>query len=341
MRPYLAPFALLYAIGVQVRTASFRHGVLRTTKVKVPVISIGNITAGGTGKTPLTAFLAKRFSQDQKRVTILSRGYRGKVRGVEEVSDQGNAARFGDEPFWLAQELKGFARVFVGSNRVAAAQKAQETADVMIADDAFQHRYLARDFDLVVIDATEPIEHYFPLPWGQGRESFSSLQRAHAIVINKVNLASEPWLRKLRVLIRDHGRSQMPIFEVGYLIREIESLKSQERVGLSELAGQKILLVSGVGRPKAFEKLFGNFKINIVDHLIFPDHHLYTKNDLSAIERKAKQAQAQMIITTEKDAVKLTEWKPEIPVFMSRLELASVQLEELYETIRRHIFSRR
>lgn len=340
MRTYLAPFALLYAIGVQVRSSAFNRGVLRSTKVKVPVISIGNITAGGTGKTPLTALLAKRFAQDRKRVTILSRGYKGKVRGIEEVATSGNAAKYGDEPFWLAQELKGIARVFVGAKKVAAAQQAEETADVLIADDAFQHRYLARDFDLVIIDATEPLEHYFPLPWGQGRESFSSLQRAHAIVINKVNLASEAWLRKLRMLIRDHARPQISIFEVSYLIRELESLKTHERIELSDLGGQKVLLVSGIGRPKAFEKLFNHFRIEIVDHVIFPDHHHYSQNDFSEIERRAAKGGAQFIISTEKDAVKFGNWLPELPLFMSRLELASVQLEELYETIRRHIFSR-
>lgn len=340
MRTYLAPFALLYALGVQVRSASFQRGLLKTTKINVPVISIGNITAGGTGKTPLTAFLAKRFAQDRKRVTILSRGYKGKVRGVEEVTKEGSAEKFGDEPFWLARELKGLARVFVGANKVAAAQQAQETADVMIADDAFQHRYLGRDFDLVVIDATEPLENYFPLPWGQGRESFSSLQRAHAIVVNKVNLASEAWLRKLRMLIRDHARPQIPIFEVSYIIRQVESKKSNERCDLSELGGLKILLVSGIGRPKAFERLFNHFKIEIVDHVVFPDHHRYTDKDFSEIERRAAAKNAHLIITTEKDAVKFSRWDPELPLFISRLELAGVQLEELYETIRRHIFPR-
>lgn len=340
MRTYLAPVALLYAIGVQLRTASFAKGLLRVTKIKVPVISIGNITAGGTGKTPLTAFLARRFANDKKRVTIISRGYKGKVRGVEEVSNDGDASRYGDEPFMLAQELKGHARVFVGANKVAVAQQAEETADVMIADDAFQHRYLARDFDLVVIDATEPLEHYFPLPWGQGRESFSSLSRAHAIVINKVNLASEPWLRKIRMLIRDHARHQIPIFEVNYIIREVQNLKSGERTELSELGGQKVFLVSGIGRPKAFERLFGGFKIELVGHKVFPDHHNYTSKDFSDIEALAARAGAHLIVTTEKDAVKFRSWDPELPVFMSRLELASVQLEELYETIRRNIFPR-
>lgn len=341
MRSYLAPLGVLYAIGVQLRTVSFAKGFLKVTKVKIPVISIGNITAGGTGKTPLTAFLARRFSNDNKRVTVISRGYGGKVRGVEEVSSiEGDASRYGDEPYWLAQELKGHARVFVGANKVAVAKRAEETADVLIADDAFQHRYLARDFDLVVIDATEPIEHYFPLPWGQGRESFSSLSRAHAIVINKVNLASEPWLRKIRVLIRDHARPQIPIFEVGYVIREVQSLKSGERLELPELSGQKILLVSGIGRPKAFERLFGGLKIELVGHKIFPDHHKYSKKDFADIKALASKLGAQMVVTTEKDAVKFLEWQPDMPIFMSRLELASVQLEELYETIRRSVFSR-
>ena len=340
MRTYLAPFAILYAVGVQLRSASFQRGVLKTTKVKVPVVSIGNITAGGTGKTPVTAFLAKRFAQDKKRVAILSRGYKGKVKGVEEVTGESDAARFGDEPAWLAQELKGIARVFVGANKVAAAQQAEGCADVMIADDAFQHRYLARDFDLVIIDATEPLENYFPLPWGQGRESFSSLSRAHAVVLNKVNLASEAWLRKVRVLIRDHARPQISIFEIAYVIREVESLKTGERINLPELAGQKVMLVSGIGRPKAFEKLFAHFKIDLAEHFVFEDHHIYTKNDFKEIERRAHKQGVHMIVTTEKDAVKFKNWEPEIPLFMSRLELASVQLEDLYETIRRHILPR-
>lgn len=341
MRSYLAPVAILYAIGVQLRTVSFAKGILKVTKVKIPVVSIGNITAGGTGKTPITAFLARRFAQDHKKVSIISRGYKGKVRGVEEVTAEGgDAARYGDEPFMLSQELMGVARVFVGTNKVAAAKRAQDTADLLIADDAFQHRYLARDFDLVVIDATEPLDHYFPLPWGMGRESISSLSRAHAIALNKVNLASEAWLRRIRKLIRDHARPQIPIFEISYVIREVESAKSGERIDLPDLAGKKVLLLSGIGRPKAFEKLFGHFKIDLVAHKIFPDHHRYTQKDFNEIEALARKLGAQMIVTTRKDAVKFKDWKPEIPLFMSNLELASVQLEELYETIRRNIFPR-
>jgi tetraacyldisaccharide 4'-kinase len=275
---------------------------------------------------------------------IVSRGYGGAERGPARVPSAAGgaggpadglsgaaagievAARFGDEPTWLARALPDVP-VFVARDRVAAARAACAAgAGCLIADDAFQHRRLRRDFDLVVVDATEPLWHYWPLPAGRAREPLSALARASAIVINKVNLVADDRLATVRDAVRlalsSASRPGAPQgwTECEYSIRALGRLDGGEEP-LAAFRGQRVFCASGLGRPAAFRATLRlSADIEIAGSLDFPDHRAYDEADLALIERRAIEAGADAIAITEKDAVKMGGWAPRLPVRIARLK---------------------
>jgi tetraacyldisaccharide 4'-kinase len=339
----LYPFAVLYAGVMKVRNIAYARGWLPSYHVDVPVLSVGNITAGGTGKTPLTELLVRSLLAKGVRVGIISRGYRGSGRGIERVEPSEGAQgalKYGDEPTWLAQRFPSVP-VYVGTNKIEVCRKllSDVKVDLIIADDAFQHRRLHREIDIVVIDASEPGWHYRSLPVGRLREGFQSLGRAQAVFLSKVNLAEAKQLEVLRKRIRSVRNaigSTMPVFEMRYMITSFTQFDGQS-VACESVKGDRVLLVSGIGRPETFLRLVREATgAQIVDHLVYADHHPYGPTDLARIEARASALKATRIIVTEKDAVKLVGWMPKVPVVMSRLEaVLDGEVEEFYEAVRR------
>ena len=199
----LAPAALAFAGVAKLRSLLYAQNILPSYDLTVPVVSVGNLTAGGTGKTPVIEALARGLTARGRHPAIVSRGYGGSEVGPARVpaaeDSAASAAHFGDEPTWLARKLAS-TPVIVGRDRVAAGRWATANCNVdcILADDAFQHRRLRRRYDVVVIDATEPLWHYFPLPMGRAREPLAAIGRARAIVLNKVNLIDAEALAVLR-----------------------------------------------------------------------------------------------------------------------------------------------
>jgi tetraacyldisaccharide 4'-kinase len=340
---FLIPFAFFYAAVMKIRNIAYARGWLSSYRVAVPVLSVGNLTAGGTGKTPLTELLVRALTLKGVRVGIISRGYRGSGSGIERVCPEEGARgalKFGDEPTWLAGRFPQVP-VYVGTDKVEVCRKllSENKVDLIVADDAFQHRRLHREIDVVVIDASEPEWHYRPLPLGRMREGFRSLARAQAVFLSKVNLAEEPYLSQLRNRIRTVRNglgASHPVFEMQYKITSFASLANEE-VPKSALDGKRILLVSGIARPHTFVKLVEEAtNAEIADHLVFADHHPYNDDDLNEIENRARSLGAARIVVTEKDAVKMAGWTPSLPIMMSRLEaVAQGGVEEFYEAVRR------
>jgi tetraacyldisaccharide 4'-kinase len=338
----LGPLAALYA-GISVaRNAFYDAGILVANEVGVPVVSIGNLTAGGTGKTPLVAYFAEQLRSRGVRVGIVSRGYGGTVRGPARVTtEDGAAARYGDEPSWYARRFPEIP-VYVGADRVAAARELvmKEGVRLILADDAFQHRRLDRALDVLVVDATEPRWHYRPLPLGRLRESRSSLRRANFVVMTKCNLAMKENLNSLRDDIdASRGEDESPVmYEVDSAIVGFLDLRTGSAEPVSVISGKKVFLVSGIGRPETFASLVPEASGAVVTgHRAFPDHHAYTENDLREIERQAEAAGADAFVVTEKDAIKLGgAWNPKRPCWISRLEVRPrVEMKELNEAIAR------
>lgn len=376
----LWPLAMTFKMVVHLRNYLYDLQVFKSEEVSVPVVSVGNLTVGGTGKTPLTAMLVERILKRGLRAGIVSRGYKSKATVASRVpvlrqGDQGlgdesplgavvdrsegfddepTAHQFGDEPTWLANQFTTIP-VYVGVKKVEVSRKLlqEEKVDLLLADDAFQHRKLKRKTDLIVIDATEPRWHYRPLPLGRMREGFEALARAHAIFLTKTNLVNPGQLVELRSWILRHSPkvgSEVPLFELKSVIASVCLLHDHEEASIAVLASKKILLVSGIGRPSTFatlieEAVFGNVEPHtekagrILDHLVFSDHHEYDALDLKKIESKAVEIGADVILVTEKDAVKLAGWRSQFPVYVSRLKFQPCGNEgEFYEAIDRLLF---
>lgn len=337
----LGPIAKLFEAVVTVRGDLFDSKKLEIVDSGVPVISVGNITAGGTGKTPITSFLTADLRSRGVACAIISRGYGAMQSGPALVPSDGlpeTARQFGDEPSWLASVHPRVPVIIGGrrpesiayllSSRLTVGAIASSVHDfrisskrVVIADDAFQHRRLKRNLDVVILDATEPRWHYQALPLGRLREGFGSLKRANFIFISKTNLADADQLKWLLKQIKSlESRAPVIGFEVG-LNGFVPLEENLSTVTVGAVPYQRVVLVSGIARPETFDQLVNDSiaQVKILKHFIFRDHSSYRVEELKRIEIEARELGAEAIIITEKDATKLGAWRPEIPCYVSRL----------------------
>jgi len=288
----LVPLSFLYAAAVRVRNAYYRRVPSAVRRVGVPVISVGNLTVGGTGKTPLTIELARRLRGLGHRPAILTRGY---------------AARVG-EP---ADEVREFALaipevpVVVGADRVAGAERArtQHGVDCLVLDDGFQHRRLHRDLDIVVVDALEPWGGGRMLPAGRLREPLSGLRRADWFVISRANQV-EPEAVAGVVATLERYAPAAPIIKAEVLPGALVDVEGRE-LEPAALAGRRVLPVCGLGNPRTFVNLVVQTFGDACPPMIYPDHHRYGPDDVEAILAAAHRHGADAVVTTRKDWVKL------------------------------------
>jgi tetraacyldisaccharide 4'-kinase len=324
LRTVLAGGAAAYGCLVRIRNAAFDHGVFRIRRLPCRVVSVGNLTVGGTGKTPTVMALARSLAAAGARPCILIRGYGGAGRGVRVVSD-GRTVRsdwreVGDEAVLLAEALPGVP-VLAGGDRVAAGRLAIQRfhPDVILLDDGFQHRRIFREVDLVLVDATDPLGGGWLLPRGRLREPMAGLRRAHAILITRADQAADP------ARVRDEIAAVAPNCPIGLAVYRpvgLRRLGERERVPIGEVRGARVLAVSGIGNPSAFQRTLECLGAVVVDHLAFPDHHPFGAEDRRRMEETAGGARAACILTTEKDAVRLrAAWQPGVPVLAVEIAL--------------------
>lgn len=290
----LLPLTLPYGAVTHLRARAYRKGILKHRRLDGVVISVGNITVGGTGKTPMVLWLAERLLAEGKSLGILTRGYRGESAGG---ATQTNAAgeSTSDEVQLLKARLGERVGFGVGADRFARGQAlAQRGMKWFILDDGFQHLQLARDVDIVLIDATNPFGGGRLLPAGRLRESRTALARADLIAITRSNHAPA-----LEAAIRRD--SDAPIF---YARAEFESAYAPFHPHLTEsdARGAKLFAFCGIGNPQAFIADLRDWKFQIAGHRFFRDHHRYSPQDIEEIEREAKAAGADGVICTEKDS---------------------------------------
>lgn len=305
MRFFLFPIGLFYKWAHGIRRGLYRFGILRAATLSKPVISVGNVSVGGTGKTPFVDEILTQLESRGLKVCVLTRGY---GRGSREtiIVEGGNppdSTEIGDEPRWLA-ERHPLVKIAVGSDRLAAAKIAGD-ADVYILDDGLQHLKLHRDLEITLVDATRPPEHYRPFPWGYGRDDFSILRRSDLVVLTRSNQASVENLDCIADRIFGNGASD--VIESNIEVRSIYDVAGgpEKKKPADFLTGKKILLVSAVGNPESFETLVQELKCEVAGHDKKRDHFSYTAADVAAIEKQAVRLQASVIVTTEKDCVKL------------------------------------
>ena len=301
--------SVIYGGLVCLRARLYEKGVLRSKTLPCRVVSIGNLIAGGTGKTPMTILVARMIRDMGCRVVVLSRGYRGRMEKTGGVVSDGRTIftgpeDAGDEPYLMARILTGIP-VVVGRRRYEAGMMAVKRfkPDVIVLDDAFQHLRLNRDLDLVLLDSRSPFGNGHLLPRGLLREPLSALRRAHAVVYTR----SEQAFNKP---IRDRRLTHQPIFFTTHhpIIRKIDQTDGRltdDTLDISMLKGQKTVAFAGLADNAQFFDSLEQAGCRIVRRFSFADHHRYRRNDLDRVAAAAIDKGADVLVTTLKDAVKI------------------------------------
>lgn len=312
----LRAFSVIYGIGVVVKLSLYQLGILKRHKLPCKVISLGNITVGGTGKTPTALTLASTIRDMGHRVVILNRGYRAKWKGQVGLVSDGrkiymSASEAGDEAYLLAKNLPGVA-VLIGRDRTITGDYAVKhlKADVIILDDGYQHWQLARDIDIVLVDTLNMFGNNFLLPRGTLREPLSHLNRAHAFLLTKVDQSTDGAREALRNIITNYNDRAITVESVHspQNFIEIEEWYKGSTSGamkIEGIKGMKIVPFCAIGNPSSFEQTITDLDADIVASEQFPDHHAYTMSEMHCIMQKAVDSGAAALITTDKDAVKI------------------------------------
>jgi len=321
----LAPIGKIYGRVMDVRNRLYDRGTLRSYNLGARTISVGNLTTGGTGKTPLVALIAKMLTEEGETVCILTRGYgRENPKSRVLVSDGErvlvDAATGGDEPVELAIKLEGKVIIVADADRVAAAKWALEKfpITVFILDDGFQHRRARRDLDIVCIDATNPCGNGRILPAGTLRESFKSLNRADAIVITRSDLVESTTDLQSRLRKRNY------VAPISLAATELQGTAPLEEFhsGTTKVQADtaSAFVFTAIGNSENFIQTLVRCGADIRGQLTFRDHHRFTQQDIFEIERKAIESSGEVLVTTAKDAVKLRGYNFKLPCYVALTE---------------------
>ncbi len=295
----LAPSAFLYEMALRMRSLLHQGGLLATRKLPCPVISIGNITVGGTGKTPATILVAQALQKRGYRVAVLSRGYGGSLEGQVAVVSDGNSIllepeQAGDEPCLIAKSVPGVI-VVIGADRYQAGLLALEhlKPELVLLDDGFQHIRLHRDLNILLLDATRPFGNGWTLPLGMLREPVSAIQRADLVLFTRCQPGQ---------ILPDPG---LPYCCSGHRLSGFNYLKSGEELSLEKLQQGRVAAFAGIADPCAFFDGLRGLGIQLVATLSLADHEPYSKEGMMALEQLATASTADWLLTTEKDGIKL------------------------------------
>ena len=322
----LWPLSLLYGAVVRARVWMYQRGWLKQNRLKGTVISVGNLTVGGTGKTPMVIWLAERFLAEGKRVAILSRGY----RGSNGTSDEVELMKF------RLQERVAFG---VGKDRFAEGQRLQskQPIDIFLLDDCFQHLQIARDLDILLVDSSRPLRNEFLLPSGRLREPRSAIHRADIVIFTRVNDQLS-----LKRAIQEFP--QFPIFPAStQLIRYRRMTSNQgDLVPDFELPPQPIFVFCGIGNPEAFFADVDRWGNVTAGRAVYRDHHFYSGADIRRLEDSARAAGARSFLITEKDAQNLGDLRfSTLPVYYCEIEMRVADTSAFQAALERTIKDRR
>lgn len=321
---YISFLEKIFSFFVGLRNKLYDEGLLKSHSPPCPLVSVGNILVGGTGKTPIVDFLLHWAKNQSLQAGVILRGYKGQFSGVQKVKIdnlKGKVDFFGDEASLLAFHHPDIP-IFVGKDKKKVVECLFEShpVDFVLADDAFQHRRLKRDLDVVVLDALSSFEDFRLLPLGRGREPFSSLKRADFIVLNRVNLISSKEKEKKLLFLKNLLPFEKCVIEAYPSISSLKRLSDWKE--LKKWEKKRIFLVSGIAQPFSFSSLIQKQDCKIVGHKIFGDHYSYSLIEVKKIVKEGQDLKADLILTTEKDAVKFLKFGPLLPFFwMSQLEM--------------------
>jgi len=315
----LVPFSWLYAAVVAVRNRCYDRGIFGVVRLPVPVVSVGNMTAGGTGKTPFVEYCLRLWMKEGKRAAMVSRGYGRTTRGFVLVSDgktvSGDARTAGDEPAMIARKFTGTV-VAVDEDRVRGAREVVNRfhPDVVILDDGFQHRRLGRSLDIVVTGAGKRLESIRMLPAGLRREPLGSLRRADLVAGYSAAGSDTP-----ETLRRYTGA---PVITCCTAPAAIRQLGSRDVIPAAAMNVKKLVGVCGIARPEAFRSTLADQGIHPVAWMIVRDHHMYSEKDIRKVKAMVTRHAADGCVTTEKDSVRLEAAGFDVPCWYLEIELA-------------------
>ncbi len=306
----LAPLSWAWEWAYRLRRSGYEYGFFGREYFKVPVISVGNLTFGGTGKTPLIVWLTDVLAEHSLTPAVLTRGYKGDFEHGAGLIRAGQRFRlnpqdYGDEPLMIASKMQRGA-VIVGKQRAKNLVRyfPEVRPDVVLLDDGFQHLKIYRSFNIVLFDATMPYERYKTAPAGYLREGLTALKDADAIIVSRADLVSPERLRDLRVFLsrfHHHG----PLWcEVGYRVVGLVDGTGHRSQPASELSGKRVIAVSAIASPEAFYRTLESQGAQIVEKVSFSDHYFFTETDVNDLLLKASRHSA-LVVCSEKDMVKL------------------------------------
>jgi tetraacyldisaccharide 4'-kinase len=330
----LLPFAWLYG-GITTYRNQLYQRILKPVRLDAKIISVGNITVGGTGKTPFVETIARYLQNQGKQVVIQSRGYGRRSAGFITVSDGKNLLvtpdLAGDEPYLLARKLPGVP-VIVGNDRLSATQQAIERfqPDVVILDDAFQHRRITRDLDIVLLDTRRPWGNGRLLPAGPLRETPENINRAGLIVLTR---SEDPKMTSLR-LNALKMQTGIPIITSKHRPIEWADIHANKAHALQHLQHKDLVAFCGIGNPDSFIKTLNEIGIKPLVTMNFKDHHWYTEKDMVKIKQTAVKSGATVLVTTEKDGVRLIGLRDlDLPIYCLRIECTIDRFELLNQLL--------
>lgn len=336
LRILLIPLCGLYRVIVFIRNYCFDVGIYKQKRLSCPIISIGNIVVGGTGKTPTVAAIAKLMCRNGSNVVVLLRGYkRQSPEKVLLVSDGKNRLcsmeECGDEAYMLAHQLSEIP-IIVGKQRFLTGEAAisQFNSDLLILDDGYQHRQLERDLNILTIDATQPYGTGSLLPIGTLREPKSSIKRADIIILTRTDAVGIN-IKQLKAEVNQLAPTT-PILESVHkptALYQLNRTDDNSMIPLNNLSGKRLLAVCGIGNPNAFVKTLEKHNPDEVKLLAFPDHHVYSESDGEQLKYQMEKCGAEWIITTQKDEQKLTSLNTDLPILVLAIELVITEGEKV------------
>jgi tetraacyldisaccharide 4'-kinase len=321
-RLILWPFSVVYGNISRLRVWLYEIGYFKQVRLKKPVISIGNLTLGGTGKTPVVIWLAEKMLAEGKRVGILSRGYRGNGRTSDEIE-------------LMKSRLQGRAFFGIGKDRYDVGRRLENDVDIFLLDDGYQHLRLARDVNILLMDAVRPLGNERVLPAGRLREPVSAMDRADILIITRTGTAPETETAIARL-------QEFPVFAARTKLLGFRKLSSEGPViPLGEMEAEPFFAFCGIGNPGAFLLDLQGWNLSIVGKRAFADHHPYSDGEILELLDEAREAGAHALVTTEKDAQNMADVDPvEMPIFVAVIEAEFPQERALLNSIRQRLPAR-
>lgn len=318
IRILVLPLASVYGAVVRLKAWLYATGIVHQKRLTAPVISVGNLSVGGTGKTPMVVWLAEKLLAEGKRVAILSRGYRGSGGSSDEID--------------LMKEKLGDRVLFgVGPDRFAEGRKiaAREAVDIFLLDDGFQHLRLARDADIVLIDSTRPLHKDFLLPAGSLREPVSAVSRATVVLFTRVHQA--PFAARAM-----QNFPKIPIFPAVTRLAGVRPIGGAPALAAGDHSA-RLFAFCGIGNPGAFFMDLAGWGIEVAGKLTFRDHHAYSAKDYEKLNEMARNARASGFITTEKDLQNLAKGNLSLPLYCCEIAMEIPDEGGFWETVVRSL----